>query len=95
MKLFDIIKEAEDFKIEKPKQIYQPGKGPEDRPEKDTEILPSGEVVYYDNIRLANLTKALKKEIKKYDVKNPGKVKNINSISKALDQITDILKKSN
>ena len=91
MKLLKLIQE-----LEKPENIYAPGSGPEkETSDKESEILPSGEVVYYDNIRLSNLTKALKKEIKKFDVRNPGKVKNILGINKALDQITNILKQAN
>lgn len=90
MKLLQLIQE-----LEKPENIYAPGFGPEkDLGDKESEILPGGEVVYYDNIRLSNLTKALKKEIKKFDVKSPGKIKNIAGINKALDQIANILKQS-
>jgi len=88
MKLTQIIKE-----LEKPEQIYAPGSEPGKKSDgKESEILPSGEVVYYDNIRLMNMTKDLKKEIKKYDVRKPGKLKNLSGISKALDQIANILK---
>ena len=91
MKLLKLIQE-----LEKPTQIYSPGSEPEKTPSgKESEILPSGEVVYYDNIRLSNLTKALKKEIKKFDMRNPGKIKNISGINRALDQITGILKQAN
>lgn len=88
MKLLKIIQE-----LEKPENIYAPGYEPEKDPgSKESEILPSGEVVYYDQIRIVNLIKDLKKEIKKYDVKKPGKVKNIAGVTKALDQITNIFK---
>jgi len=91
MKLFKILQE-----LEKPENIYAPGYEPEKEPsDKESEILPGGEVVYYDNIRLSTLTKALKKEIKKFDTRNPGKIKNISGINRALDQITGILKQAN
>lgn len=87
MKLTQLIKE-----LEKPKNIYVPGQEPEKEPSSSSEILPSGEVVYYDNIRIVEMIKDLKKEIKKYNTKKPGKVKNIAGINKALDQITTIFK---
>jgi hypothetical protein len=89
MKLVQIIKELEK---PSPEKIYSPGQEPKDTSDKSTEILPGGEVMYYDAVKIVNDIKKVKKELKAYNVKKPNKIPNYSGINKSLEQIINILK---
>ena len=89
IKLSTLLKE-----IEKPQNLYTPGYNPEDEPEKEAHISATGEVTYYDNIRIANMLKGARKELFRYNKKHPGKIAEYKtyyeSLSKMITSLSNI-----